>query len=329
MFNTWKPEVFQGRGKKRDYFEGWYFKSIDGNEKIAYSIIPGISLSRDSDKSHAFIMLLDARNHKMYYFKYPVSDFWADKSKFEIKIHKNLFSLQKIKLDINEPQNEVKADLEFGNIIPWPVKLLSPGVMGPYAFIPKMECYHGVLSFDHQINGFVEINGDKKDFNGGKGYMEKDWGTSMPSSWIWMQTNHFEEDGISLFGSIANIPWLRNYFTGYIFGLLYEGNIYRFTKYNGAKINELVVDNDKIHVKIENKSYILEINAKRAEGVDLPAPSLGEMTSKVNESLKSRIKLEFYRKSKHKNELIFSGTGRNAGLEFVGDIKELLSGLKK
>lgn len=324
MTNIWKPEAFHGSGKKKNYFEGWYFKSVDSEEKTAYSIIPGISLSRDSQKSHAFIMLLDARNHKMYYFSYPVSDFIAHKSKFKLKINKNFFSLNKIHLNAKDGKNRVKADLQFNNIIPWPVKLLSPGVMGPYAYIPKMECYHGVLSFDHRIQGFVEINGDKKDFNGGKGYTEKDWGTSMPSSWIWMQTNHFEEDGVSLFGSIANIPWIRNYFTGYIFGLLYKGKIYKFTKYNGAKIKELIVDNDKIQVIIENKKHILKIDAKRAEGVDLPAPSLGEMTSKVNESLKSRINLRFYKKNK--NELIFSGTGRNAGLEFVGDINELLKG---
>ena len=325
MVNLWKPEIFQGRGKKRNYFEGWYFKSIDKEEKTAYSVIPGISLSGDSEKSHAFIMLLDAKNHKMYYFIYNISDFWADKSKFEIKIHKNIFSLKNIHLDISDGENNIRADLKFSNIIPWPVKLLSPGVMGWYAFIPKMECYHGVLSFDNRISGYVEINRDKKQFDGGKGYIEKDWGTSMPSSWIWMQTNHFKEDGISLFGSIAKIPWLRNYFTGYIFGLLYNGKIYRFTKYNGAKICKLVVNENEIEVKMENKENILEITAKRSSGVDLPAPSLGEMTSKVNESLNSKIDIKFYAKNKDK-DIIFSGTGRNAGLEFVGNINELLGG---
>lgn len=274
-------------------------------------------------------MLLDARNHKTYYFSYPITDFWANNEEFEIKINKNYFSLHGIHLDIDNGENKIKADLKFINIIPWPVKLFSPGVMGWYAFIPKMECYHGVLSFDHRIEGYVEINGDKKDFDGGKGYMGKDWGTSMSSSWIWMQTNHFEEEGISLFASIANIPWLRNYFTGYIFGLLYKGKIHRFTAYNGAKVDKLTVNEDKIDVKIRNKKYILEVSAKREEGVDLPAPSLGEMTSKVNESLNSRINLKFYRKNKDKNVLLFFGTGRNGGLEFVGDINELLRGLKK
>ncbi len=329
MANIWKPEIFQGRGKKEDYFEGWYFKLVNKEEKTAYSIIPGISLSRDSKKSHAFIMLLDAKNHKMYYFNYKKSEFWADKSKFQIKIHKNVFSLKNIHLDIDIGENKIKADLNFNNIIPWPIKLLSPGVMGWYAFVPKMECYHGVLSFNHRIYGYVNINMDKISFNEGKGYIEKDWGTSMPSSWIWMQTNHFNEYGISLFGSIAKIPWLNNYFTGYIFGLLYNGKIHRFTKYNRTKVCKLMVNDDIIEVKLENKEGILEINAKRTEGVDLPAPSFGEMTSRVNESLNSKINVNFYIKKDGKKDLIFSGTGRNAGLEFVGDINELLNGFKE
>ena len=104
-----------------------------------------------------------------------------------------------IHLDANDSKNIIKADLTFKHIIPWPVTLLSPGVMGWYRFIPFMECYHAVLSFNHTIMGHIKINGVNSDLNNGRGYMEKDWGSSMPSSWIWMQTNHFDDDDVSLF----------------------------------------------------------------------------------------------------------------------------------
>ena len=159
-------------------------------------------------------MLMDAHNQVLHYFEYPLTSFRANKEKFEIKIGKSFFSLKKIILDIDDGETVIRAQMEFKNIVSWPVKRFSPGVMGIFAFIPFLECYHGVLSFDHSINGYVEINNEKKDFTGGKGYIEKDWGSSMPSSWIWMQTNHFDEEDISLFGSIAKIPWLGSYFTG-------------------------------------------------------------------------------------------------------------------
>ncbi len=325
--NIWNPGVFQGKINKKEYFEGWYFKSVSNDEKTAIAIISGLSISNDLKKSNAFIMVMDAHNQKLYHFEYPINEFWADKKKFEIKIGKNIFSQNTIHLDIDKEDEKIKGDLNFKNIIPWPVTLLSPGVMGWYRFIPLMECYHAVLSFDHTITGYLEINNKKIDFNNGRGYMEKDWGSSMPSSWIWMQTNHFDMDGVSLFGSIAKIPWLRNYFTGYIFGLFYDGCLYKFTTYTGAKIIDLKVSKEKIKLTVEDKQYRLEINADRACGVDLPAPKKGEMTSKVNESLKSEINIKLF--NKNKNQPIFSGTGRNAGLEFVGNINELLNGIKK
>jgi len=44
--------------------------------------------------------------------------------------------------------------------------------MGWYAFVPGMECYHGILSMDHAVEGFIEVNGIRKDLNGGGLYRE-------------------------------------------------------------------------------------------------------------------------------------------------------------
>lgn len=325
MTVIWKPEVFQGSGKTKNYFEGWYYKSVSKDEKNAYAIISGISLTGNS-KSHAFVMVLDARKQKLYSQEYPLKEFFADKKFFKIKIGNNCFTKDHVHIEMKQESDVINADLHFQDITPWPVTTLSPGVMGWYRFIPFMECYHGVLSFNHTISGLIEINDETIDLTNGRGYMEKDWGSSMPSSWIWMQTNHFNEDYVSLFGSIAKIPWLHNYFTGYIFGLFFKGKLYKFTTYNGSKITDLMVSREKIRIKLENRNYQLNIEALRTEGVDLPAPKMGEMISKVNESLKSEINLELL--DKKLNKIIFSGKGKNSGLEFVGDTDELINGLR-
>ena len=329
MTNSYTPAAFQGFDKASNYFEGWYFKLVDKTEQHAYAVIPGISLCKDSTKCHAFVMFFDARNHKMTYYKYPIADFWADKHKFEIKIGKNFFSSNRMQLDMDDGTDKVVADLKFTNIIPWPVTMFSPGVMGWYRFMPFMECYHANISFDNTVDGSIAQNGQAVDMVGGRGYMEKDWGTSMPQSWIWMQSNHFDEPGTSLFASIAKVPWLGSYFTGYIFGFLYKNKLHRFTTYNGARVDKLLVNGCHIEILAENKDHYLEIRADRTKGVDLPAPKLGEMTARVNESLQSNIEVRFYGKTPSGRAIIFTGTGRNSGLEFVGDINELLRGFKK
>jgi hypothetical protein len=327
MLDTWKPGIYHGRRKKKDFFEGWYFKILDSSEKNAYAVIPGVSISADSLKSHAFIMFLDARAQRMRYFRYLLDDLKASDKKFELIIGGSSFSIVEMRLNIEQGEDRIIARISFKDTYPWPVKLLSPGVMGWYAFVPGMECYHGILSMDHAIEGFVEVDGIRTDLRGGRGYIEKDWGVSMPSSWIWMQTNHFDRNGISLSGSIAKIPWFGNYFTGYIFGFLYDKKLYEFTTYSGAKVTELDVTEDNIRIRLENNIYRLDIDADRSEGVELPVPRLGEMTAKVNESLRSSINVTLIRKNGHCTESIYSGTGRNAGLEFVGDVAELIKGL--
>ncbi len=329
MLDIWKPEIFHGQRKKKDFFEGWYFKMVDYSEKNAYAVIPGVSIAGDPLKSHAFIMFLDERAQRMSYFRHSLDDLKAGEKNSELTIGESFFSTSEMNLNLEQGEERIIARISFKDIYPWPVKLLSPGVMGWYAFVPWMECYHGILSMDHAVEGFIEVNGIRKDLKGGRGYIEKDWGVSMPSSWIWMQTNHFDRNGISLSGSIAKIPWLGNYFTGYIFGFLYDKKLYKFTTYSGAKVTGLDVTDDKIKIRLENKVYLLDIDADRSKGVELPAPKLGEMAAKVSESLHSSINVTLLRKTGSGTKLIYSGTGRNAGLELVGDIAELTKGLKK
>ena len=48
--------------------------------------------------------------------------------------------------------------------------------MGWYRFVPFMECFHGVVSLNHELEGDFLIENQVFSFDGGKGYIEKDWG---------------------------------------------------------------------------------------------------------------------------------------------------------
>lgn len=321
MFSLWKPSVFQGDLNRSGYFEGWYFKSVSRDEDAACAVIPGVSLPREREKAHAFVQFSRAGEGKSSFFRYRLSEFSADRKTFAVAIGNNRFSLDGIRLDIDQGGESLRAELSFRGIHPWPVTRLSPGAMGWYAFVPGMECYHDVLSFDHAIEGWCEKDGMRTDFTGGKGYIEKDWGKSMPGSWIWMQSNHFDEPEASFSGSIAKIPWFGRYFTGYLFGFYFRGKVYRFTSYTGARVSDLKVDQGLVSFTIEDADSRMEVRGARAEGARLMAPREGDMSVRIMETLGSSIDLLFSRKKSR--EIIYSGTGRNAGLEYVGDVREL------
>jgi tocopherol cyclase len=320
----WKPAMYHGFGKRRRFFEGWYFRCVSPTGDAVYAIIPGVSLGADGE-SHAFIQILNGLERTSSYHRYELSEFSSARDRFAIRIGPNRFSLDGISLDV-AAEVPVKGELHFRDLHPWPVRCFSPGVMGWYALVPAMECYHGVLSFNHRIDGKLAVGGQCMDFTGGKGYIEKDWGRSFPKAWIWIQTNNFDEPDACLTASVAHIPWLGSSFTGHIVGLWIRGRLYRFATYTGARVSRLAVSPDVVMLTVEDRRNLLEIRCRRQEGGVLSAPNEGEMTGRITEAMTAAVDLTLTAKSGGSVSRVFTGTGSLAGLEVVGDVDLLLPG---
>jgi tocopherol cyclase len=309
------PDMYHGWGQSKKYFEGWYFKIVDNTEGYAFAFIPGISMGQNGE-CHAFIQVLDGKRCTAEYVRFDADSFVPSDQSFDIQLAGNQFSTQKMTLDL--PQ--IKGELTFENTTPWTKMLGAPGIMGWFSFVPFMECYHGVVSLNHTIKGSLTIQGQKIDFTGGRGYIEKDWGQSFPRGWIWLQTNHFDDPDMSLIASVAHIPFLGSHFIGYIVGFWFQKKLYRFATYTGAKMKTQIIDN-QIFLSFKDGKNQLDLTATKAGTGSLVAPLQGDMTGKVNESLQAVIDVKFYERGK----LIFEGKGRNAGLEAAGEVDVLLS----
>lgn len=311
----WQPDMYHGWGRSKSYFEGWYFKIVDATEGSAFAFIPGISMGQNGEQ-HAFIQVFDGKRCTSEYIRFNADAFKPSEENFDIQLAGNQFSAKKMTLHLPN----IKGQLTFENTTPWPKMLGAPGIMGWYSFVPFMQCYHGIVSLNHTITGSLNINGQDVNFTGGKGYIEKDWGESFPRGWIWLQTNHFNDENMSLIASVAHIPFLGSHFIGYIVGFWFRGKLYRFASYTGAKMNAEIVDN-QIFLRFKDAKNHLDIIATKAGTGSLIAPLHGDMTGKVNESLQAVIEVKFYEKGK----LIFEGKGRNAGLEAAGEVDVLLN----
>lgn len=314
LFN---PEEFQGREKRRNYFEGWYFKVLNESGTKAYAFIPGIAMDEAGNRQ-SFIQVLDGKKQLSRYYKFDIDSFVANKGVFKIAIGENRFSKESINLDLPD----VKGTLHFKNCVSWPTRWYSPGIMGPFAFVPFMECYHGIVSMDHAIYGRLEVQGESINFDDGRGYIEKDWGRSFPSAYVWMQSNHFSKPGISIKVSVAKIPWLGFSFVGFIAGIWIHNRLIRFTTYNKSALRKLRIDSGNVELLLENKNYYLEILVVRNSAAPLVSPIRGMMDGRIEESMSSIINVTITdRKS---GQSIFHDSGRNAGLEVAGNISEIL-----
>ena len=313
--------MFQGNKKTKKYFEGWYFKMVSQDEGSILSVIPGISISEDGSTKHAFIQIIDGKIAQTKYINFPIEDFYFSKEDFLIKIGNNIFSKDSIVLDIQRDSLSIIGKVYMKNL----TKLKSKNkqirkIMGWYYKVPFMECYHGLVSLNHDLYGEIKTNNRNFRFDGGRGYIEKDWGKSMPSSWIWIQTNSFKNSNSSFMLSIAKIPWLGFSFTGFL-GFYYINNeIVRFGTYSKAKVKLEKYEENSLNLNIVLKDEILEIQTIKKNSGMLKAPVNGNMNRRILEGIDADLKVKLLDEKKN---VLFEDSSKTTGLELVGDIREL------
>ncbi len=313
--------MFQGNKKTKKYFEGWYFKMVSQDEGSILSVIPGISISEDGSTKHAFIQIIDGKIAETKYINFPTEDFYFSKEGFLIKIGNNVFSKDSIVLDIQRDSLLIIGKVYMKNLAELKSKNKQrQKIMGWYYKVPFMECYHGVVSLNHDLYGEIKTNNRSFRFDGGRGYIEKDWGKSMPSSWIWIQTNSFKNSNSSFMLSIAKIPWLGFSFTGFL-GFYYINNeMIRFGTYSRAKVKLEKQEKNNLNLNIFLKDKVLEIQTLKNSSGMLKAPVNGNMNRRISEGIDAELTLKIIDKNK---KMLFIDRSITTGLEVVGNIDEL------
>ncbi len=315
-----RPSVYQGRRNPKRYFEGWYYKHVDRSGAHIWSIIFGISHSVDP---HSFIQVIEGKTGETEYIRFEKERFTFEKDHLWVSVGKNTITDHSVEMDLHGEKFTITGKLHYSGTHPFPQKLLAPGIMGWYTYAPFMECYHGVVSMNHQLEGSLNINGKVIDFTGGKGYIEKDWGRSMPSDWIWMQCNHFEgHPEMSMMISVARIPWLTGFFPGFLSFVKVGSVVYRFATYNRSSIESLSVDEQSVNLVLKNSKHRLEVTVMRNHTGQLKAPVEGQMERKIAESLDASVEIRLTTRG---GDLVCDGAGRYAGLEIVGDMTQVIN----
>jgi tocopherol cyclase len=147
-YKLYHPDIFQGHLSKGKYFEGWYIKLVSPDERHALAVIPGVALYDHSDR-HAFIQVIDGVRQETSYHKFSTESFSADRKVFSVQIGANKFSTHEVILDLPE----LSGKIQFLHTTPLESSVFNPGIMGWYSFVPTMECYHGIVSLHHTLEG--------------------------------------------------------------------------------------------------------------------------------------------------------------------------------
>lgn len=262
---------FHGRRKGAGYFEGWYLKHQRGEDALA--CIFGYHVDALGQRG-AFVQIITPE--QSYNIPFPADRFSAPERSLGAAIGDNRFSAQGVELNIRTPKLTCVGSIHYG-----PFAQAGGDIMGPFRFLPGMECRHGLISLAHSLSGSVTLNGRVYDFDGGCGYIEKDWGKSFPARYLWLSANELAGEGEMVTLSVAEIPYLGRRFTGCICVVKIGGKLRRLATYNGAR----VVSWGPEGCVVKKGRYQVRVRLPQDRGQALLAPHRGSMMRPIQESL--------------------------------------------
>ena len=302
---------FHGQRMKKGYFEGWYYKIT--SETYSIAVIVGINKNTADD--HGFIQTLDTVSGKEQYIRFPLHEVRITNDPFHIEMGENHFNMDSIKVCIKDPI-AINMHIQLGDFHYLHSSLFAPTIMGPFSYIPRMECVHTIYSLHHKVIGKIEVDKQDLPVYNAIGYIEKDRGTSFPTTYLWLQSNHLcNQKKASLFLSIASIPLYVLDFTGIIMVFMFGNQQLRFGTYYGAKVKVIKkIDNNGYKIIMEQSTYRICIKIYLGKVFTLSAPSMGEMKHKAYETLTAKGLIHVYKN----NRLLLQDSFLHAGCEVRG-----------
>lgn len=293
-------KYYHGAEQHGPYFEGWYlkFQTEDGK---ALALIPALHIDGTGRRSASLQVI--TRN-ETWWLEYPETEFRACEKQFHICIGQNAFYREGVRLNVERDGLSLYGTLHCGSYAP-----LKSDIMGPFRFLSKMECSHGVISMGHPVVGALVLNCETINFSGGIGYAETDRGRSFPSAYLWTQCAWQDAQRSSLMLSIATIPLAARSFTGCICAVLHNGREYRLATYLGARAESW----SSSGAAVRQGKYRLTVEVLKKHACPLRAPLAGAMGRTIHESLCSKVRYRFWAGEK----LLFEHTDLCASFEYA------------
>lgn len=251
------------------YFEGYYFKQQTRGQTVA--VIPAIHRDGRGQVTGSIQLISDTVSGAAVY---PGQDCTLRRNPLSLQIGPSTFSAQGMDLAVRQGPLTAEGILRFGPFTP-----LRGDIMGPFAWVPCLECRHTVVSLTHPVSGSLRLNGASICLDGGVGYVEGDRGRSFPKRYLWAQCSFGADNCLML--SVADIPLLGGAFTGIIGVVRMDGRTHRIATYLGARV--LTLGNGAVTVHQGPLTLTAKLLSRREH--PLQAPVEGGMTRLIRESV--------------------------------------------
>ncbi len=242
--------------KTRNYFEGWYFRltlpEINQSFAFMYSIEDPIGGESNSGGAVQILGIDEAYLCRTFP---DVRGFWASYTALGLGHWGKNNCLQKSQLlspkefrthikegyqatatlnqgSIYDPSNNryccweyhIKPIYGWGN--PFHTQKATAGWL---SYLPIFDPGWQILMAHGLATGWIEWEKERYQFTNAPAYREKNWGTSFPEKWFWLNCNSFTNESdlaVTAAGGIREVLWWQEAVG--IIGIHYQGKFYEF-----------------------------------------------------------------------------------------------------
>lgn len=159
----------------RNYFEGWYLKHQSETDSLA--LIPSCHYNAAGKATGSLQVITPEWSQQV-----PFKTFRYRREEGRFVLGNSIFSHRGCELNLRTPELTLFGSLRYGALT-----RLHRDIMGPFRFVPFLQCRHSVFSLSHSVTGVITVNGIQMKFDRAAGYMEGDRGHSFPQKYLWTQ----------------------------------------------------------------------------------------------------------------------------------------------
>lgn len=246
---------------KEPWFEWWYYKVVLPETKKSFYFVYGVVNPWDHTTTmkgtRSYVGMGDFGQNKIMEAHYPISEFNSSYESTYVSVAGNIATDKHITGKISEGDGITAVwDITFKN--KWTFNA-EGGLTG--RMVTNIEWYPAQA--DAQCSGVIESDGITYKFQDAPCYQDRNWGTSFPSWWTWIVSNHFEghpETALAIGGGKPKVIGAPSPYEGVSVGLRHLGKVYEFSpfKFNNVKVN---VSFGKWEVVGKNSRNKIEISA--------------------------------------------------------------------
>ncbi|MGM0478329.1 MAG: tocopherol cyclase family protein [Bacteroidota bacterium] len=277
------------KSSKSEAFEGYYFKISDREGQVVIFIV---GICRRNDEAFAFLQVAHHRSSKPQLYKYPLSSLLASKTDVSFQLGNNHFSAEGIYIR----EKDCSVRLTFDTVSAWKRTSLHPSIMGPLAYVPGVECKHDIIASHLHATGECRIAHQKIHFHRGDGYIDKNWGTSFPSSYYWGHAHAFSASNLSIQFAKGKPKWGVIQPEVHVGFIRLENSITTFSSHNGGKLELFNEKENQTKIILKNRKWKVELVISNAASTSLYAPHKGQLSQSISESIGGYSEVTIYRK---------------------------------